>query len=82
MRILDEAIDLGPRGVALLCVEYAKEPYAGMRLRDARGNVHTVARVSCQDGLYTLYLPDGDPSYFGRLLRDVRVDATHFEEDV
>ena len=35
-----------------------------------------------QDGLYTLYLPDGDPAYFGRLLRDVRVDATCFEEDV
>ena len=53
-----------------------------MRIRDARGNVHTVAQVTCQDGLYTLYLPDGDPAYFGRLLRDVRVDATCFEEDV
>lgn len=82
MRIMDEAVDLGPRGVALLCLEYDREPYAGMRIRDARGNVHTVAQVTCQDGLYTLYLPDGEPAYFGRLLRDVRVDATCFEEDV
>ena len=82
MRIMDEAVDLGARGVALLCLEYGREPYAGMRIRDARGNVHTVAQVTCQDGLYTLYLPDGDPAYFGRLLRDVRVDATCFEEDV
>ena len=39
-------------------------------------------KINEQEGLYTLYLPDGDPAYFGRLLRDVRVDATCFEEDV
>ena len=27
-----------------------------------------------------LYLPEGDASYFGRLFRDVRIDATLFEE--
>lgn len=81
MRLMDEVIELGQRGIALLCVESQRPPYAGMRLRDARGNVHAVARVSEQGGLYTLYLPEGDAGYFGRLFRDVRVDATRFEED-
>lgn len=79
IRVLDEVIELGERGVALLCME--GEPKGGMRIADARGNVHLVADVAEQgDGLYTLYLPNGDPDYFGRLMRDVRVDATVFEE--
>lgn len=78
MRLLDEVIDLGLAGVALLCME--GEPREGMRLRDARGKIHQVASVSESDGLYTLHLPEGDADYFGRLFRDVRVDATLFEE--
>ena len=78
MRMMDEVIDLEGLGIALLCV--AGAPRNGMRIRDARGNVHTVADVTEQEGMYTLYLPDGDAAYFGRLFRDVRVDATLFEE--
>ena len=78
MRLLDEVIDLGFAGVALLCMEGT--PHEGMKLRDARGSIHTVASVSCEDGVYTLHLPEGDANYFGRLFRDVRVDATWFEE--
>ena len=78
MRIMDEVIDLGIAGVALLCTE--GEPRDGMKIRDARGNVHTVASVSGEDGLYTLHIPEGDAGYFGRLMRDIRVDATFFEE--
>ena len=78
MRIMDEVIDLGPLGVMLLCVE--GEAREGMRLRDARGNTHAGGSVSENEGLYTLHLPDGDADYFGRLLRDVRVDATLLEE--
>jgi len=78
MRVMDEVIELGGLGIALLCVE--GNPRSGMRIRDARGNVHTVADVAEQDGLRTLYLPEGDADYFGRLFRDVRIDATLFEE--
>lgn len=78
MRVMDEVIDLGPLGVMLLCVEGT--PHDGMRLIDARGKEHAVASVSENEGLYTLHLPDGDAGYFGRLFRDVRVDATRFEE--
>ena len=78
MRLMDEVIDLGVAGVALLCAE--GEPKEGMKLRDARGNVHTVFSVSGEEGLYTLHIPDGDAAYFGRLFRDIRIDATFFEE--
>ena len=77
MRILDEVIDLGGHGVALLCIE--GDVRSGMRIRDALGHVHTVASVASQDGLLTLHIPQGEASYFERLMRNVRVDATHFE---
>lgn len=80
MRVMDEVIRLNDRGVALLAVEWEREPFEGMCLRDARGQMHTVGRVSAQDGLYILYLPRGDGDYLERLFRDVRVDATLFEE--
>ena len=51
-----------------------------MRIRDARGSVHAGSSVSEQDGLVTMHLPEGAESYFGRLFRDIRVDATLFEE--
>jgi len=82
LRLLDEVMDLGDRGIALLWLEAEGEarPHDGMRIRDARGNVHEVASVSMQDQVMTLHLPKGDADYFGRLFRDVRVDATLFEE--
>ena len=78
MRFMDEVIEMGGFGVVLLCVE--GQPREGMRLKDARGNVHQAGSVTEQDGLYTVHLPEGDADYFGRLFRDVRVDATLFEE--
>lgn len=78
MRFLDEVIEMNGHGIALLCVE--GEAHSGMRIRDARGNVHEVASVSDADGLQVLLLPAGDANYFGRLFRDIRVDATRFEE--
>ncbi len=78
LRVLDEAVDMGAHGVALLCVEGV--PRAGMRVRDAYGQVHEVKGVTLQDGLYLMHIPGGTESYFGRLFRDVRVDATLFEE--
>ena len=82
LRLLDEVMELKERGIALLWLETEGEtrPRAGMKLRDARGNVHEVASVSEQDSVMTLHLPAGDASYFGRLFRDVRIDATLFEE--
>lgn len=78
LRVLDEVIDMGAHGVGLLCLE--GEPREGMRIRDARGRVHEVGRVTRTDGLYLLHIPEGTEAYFGRLFRDVRVDATLFEE--
>lgn len=82
IRLLDEVLEMGGRGIALLWMEAGEDvrPYAGMKLRDARGNVHAVASVSEQGELMTLYLPEGNADYFGRLFRDIRVDATLFEE--
>ncbi len=78
MQFIDDVIDLSPFGVALLCVEGA--PRDGMRIRDARGNIHFVSSVTESDGIYTLHIPDGSADYFGRLFRNVLLDATHFEE--
>ena len=78
MRLLDEVIDLGIAGVALLSME--GEPHEGMKLRDAQGKVHTVASFSTEGALSTLHIPDGDAAYFERLFRNVFVDATLFEE--
>ena len=82
LRLLDEVMDLGGRGIALLWMETEgeKAPCAGMKLRDARGNVHEVASISVHDQVTMLHLPKGDADYFGRLFRDIRIDATLFEE--
>ncbi len=82
LRLLDEVMDLGERGAALLWMEASGEtvPYSGMKLRDARGNVHTVAAVNSSEGVYTLLIPDGNADYFGRLFRDIRIQADVFEE--
>ncbi|MCI5957376.1 MAG: hypothetical protein MRZ54_10365 [Clostridiales bacterium] len=79
LRLLDEVMDLGSRGAALFCLAEDGAALApGARLTDARGNKHTVDAVTRQDGLVTLYLSSGDAAYFGRLFRDVRIDATLF----
>ncbi|MBQ7867084.1 MAG: hypothetical protein IJ354_02940 [Clostridia bacterium] len=80
MRLLDEVIDLGALGAVLFCAE--GQPQSGLKLRDARGNVHIVSSVTKEDDLYTLHIADGDAAYFERLFRDVRIDATRFEEVV
>lgn len=82
LRLLDEVMDLGERGVALLWMEAEGEtvPKPGMKLRDARGNVHTVVAVTAEESVHTLLIPDGDASYFGRLFRDIRIQADVFEE--
>lgn len=77
LRLLDEVIDLGERGIMLICLE--GEPAAGMTVRDAHGNLHQVAEVSEQDGLWMMHLPEGKAAYFERLFRDVRVDAARLE---
>lgn len=79
MRLLDEVMDLGERGVMLLCMDgEAASLRSGARLIDARGRAHTVAAVTAQDGVFMLHIPEGNVSYFERLFRDVRVDATLF----
>ena len=77
---LDEALELGDRGMALLCMDEETAPKlrAGMTRVDARGNRHLLGEVREHDGVWTLMLPQGDAAYFGRLFRDVRVDATRF----
>lgn len=84
LRLLDEVMELEGRGVALLWLETEGEtvPYEGMKLRDARGNVHQVAAVTREEQVYTLFVPGGDAAYFGRLFRNVFLDARVFEEVV
>lgn len=70
LRLLDEVMDLGPRGAALFCL--AEDGHGSWRraraLRTRAGNAHTVDAVTRQDGLVTLYLSAGDAAYFGRLI--------------
>lgn len=84
LRLLDEVMDLGTRGAALLWLEAEGEtvPYAGMKLRDAKGNVHEVSDVSREENVYTLLLPMGEAAYFERLFRNIFLDACVFEEVV
>ena len=78
IRVMDEAMDIGGRSVALFLEEGIAPPPEGCRLRDARGKVHTVVRVQEQDGIWVLLVEGGDLAYFERLFRDVKVDATLF----
>ncbi len=82
LRLVDDVMDLGERGIALLWMEAEGEtiPHAGMKLRDAKGNVHAVTDVACDEGVYTLLIPEGNADYFGRLFRNVFLDACVFEE--
>ncbi len=77
--VMDEAVAFPGRGLALVVNEGESEAFVdGCRIRDVLGGVHTVEKVSRQEALTLLYLREGDPEYFGRLFRNVRVDATLF----
>jgi len=78
-RVMDEAVVFDGRGLALLINEAENDAFAdGCRIRDIRGATHVVEYITRQDGLICLFLRDADADYFGRLLRDVKVDATLF----
>ena len=78
-RVMDEAVVLEGRGLALLVNEGDTLPFApGCVIRDARGHVHTVEAVVREDDVICLYIRNADADYFGRLLRNVLLDATHF----
>ena len=78
-RVMDEAVVFEGRGLALLVNEGEGVLFTdGCRIRDIRGAVHTVEKVSIQETLTILYLRGGDADYFGRLFRNVLVDSTLF----
>lgn len=80
LRVLDEVVAHPWGGVVLLSLDEAGGdlPAGGAVLRDALGKEHAVEAVTEQEGLYTLHLPQGEPAYFERLFRNIRVDATLF----
>jgi len=84
LRLLDEVMDLSERGAALLWMEAEGEtvPYAGMKLRDARGNVHEVTSVTREENICTLLIAGGNAAYFERLFRNIFIEACVFEEVV
>ncbi len=81
LRLLDDVMAL-PVGVVLLSMDETRaeglpgKAAAGAVLTDAAGNAHRVESVEEQEGLYLLYLPEGDAAYWERLFRRVTVDAT------
>jgi hypothetical protein len=78
-RVMDEAVVFGDRGLALLVNESSNISFIdGCRIRDIRGRVHIVEFVTEQEGLICLFVRGGDEEYFGRLFRDVLVDASLF----
>ena len=78
-RVMDEAVVLEDRGLALFINEGDEAAFRdGCRIRDVRGAVHVVDQVTTQDGITCLFIRNGDATYFGRLFRDVLVDATLF----
>lgn len=78
-RVMDEAAFFEGHGVALLVSEGDCEALTdGCRIRDIRGREHVVERVSRQEELTVLFLRGANAAYFGRLFRDVLVDATLF----
>ena len=79
IRLLDEAVSIGDKGALLFTMEEEPLLRRGARLKDARGNVHTVSRVEAQEDLLTLLIEAAESSYFERLFRDIRIDATAFE---
>lgn len=78
-RVMDEAVVFEGRGITLVISEGDQLPFNdGCCIRDARGSIHIVDRVTHQEDLTCLYLRNADPTYFERLLRNVMIDATLF----
>ena len=78
-RVLDEVVEIEGTGLLLFGVEEdCQMLYNGCRIRDSRGNIHTIERVSVQEGLSSLLIRGGNADYFRRLFRNVFVDATLF----
>jgi hypothetical protein len=77
--VMDEAAVFQGRGLTLLVSEGDGCVFTdGCRIRDIRGAVHVVERVTMQEDLTCLFLRDADAEYFERMFRDVFVDATRF----
>lgn len=79
LRLLDEVLPVGSRGVLLFTESATSELIEGMCFRDARGREHVIARVDRQEDITTLLIEGVETAYFERLFRDVRIDATAFE---
>ena len=79
IRLMDEALAAGGLGVLLFMQGDDTPPAEGMYLRDAQGQLHRVTKVDRQEDIVTLFVEGGDCSYFERLFRSVRLDATAFE---
>ena len=79
VRMLDEVLAIGDRGIILLTENTGFPLSAGSQLKDARGRLHTVSSVTPQESWLMLFIESSDPAYFERLFRDVRLDATVFE---
>ena len=78
-RVMDEAVVFEGRGLALIVNDEEDVAFVdGCHIRDVRGKEHEVDSVTRQDGLTCLFIRNGDATYFGRLFRDVLVDATLF----
>lgn len=78
-RVLDEPVIMPGYGITLLVSEGDCNAFAdGCTIRDIRGHAHTVEQVTQQEGFTCLFIRNGDESYFGRLFRDIFVDATLF----
>ncbi|NLI20394.1 MAG: hypothetical protein GX418_02420 [Clostridiales bacterium] len=78
-RVMDEPLVLEGHGAVLLVTDCDGCPFTvGCRIRDARGTVHVVAQITRQEGLVCLLIQGGDADYFGRLFRNIRLDATLF----
>lgn len=81
LRLLDEVMPL-PAGIVLISMDETRaeglpeKAAAGAILTDALGSIHRVESVEEQEGLYLLFLPEGDAAYWERLFRKVTVDAT------
>ena len=77
--VMDEPIIVEGRGLALVLEDGAPAALqAGSRIRDARGNVHTISTISQQEELTILLIGEGDADYFSRLFRNILLDATCF----
>jgi hypothetical protein len=78
-RVLDEVVEIEGNGLMLFAAEEdCRMLFDGCRIRDSKGNIHIVDRISCHDGLSTLFIRGGHANYFRRLFRNIFVDATLF----